>query len=83
MIQIIWMSARSSCDGDGNNGQYAMIGQLTEHDRIELLARARDAWEHAPQDTMRVAFEWRGKNYVVSHSSVQLRVHTEEGIKVY
>jgi hypothetical protein len=27
--------------------------------------------------------EWRGKNYVVSHSSVQLRIHTEDGIKVY
>jgi hypothetical protein len=26
VIQIIWMSARSSCDGDGNNGQY-------DHDR--------------------------------------------------
>ena len=60
-----------------------MMGQLTEHDRIELLARARDAWEHAPQDTMRVAFEWRGKNYVVSHSSVQLRIHTAEGIRVH
>jgi hypothetical protein len=59
-----------------------MIGQLTEHDRIELLARARDAWEGAPQDTMRAAFEWRGKNYVVSHSSVQLRIHTDEGIRV-
>ncbi len=58
-----------------------MIGQLTEHDRIELLARARDAWERAPQDTMRVAFEWRGENYVVSHSSVQLRIHTDEGIR--
>jgi hypothetical protein len=61
-----------------------MIGQLTVHDRIELLARARDAWEGAPQeDTMRAAFEWRGKNYVVSHSSVQLRIHTDEGISVY
>ena len=59
-----------------------MIGQLTEHDRIELLARARDAWEGAPH-TMRAAFEWRGKNYVVSHSSVQLRIHTDEGIRVY
>jgi hypothetical protein len=29
------------------------------------------------------AFEWRGKNYVVSHSSVQLRIHTDEGIRVY
>jgi hypothetical protein len=60
-----------------------VIGQLTEHDRIELLARARDAWEGAPQDTMRAAFEWRGKNYVVSHSSAQLRIHTDEGIRVY
>ena len=60
-----------------------MIDQLTEHDRTELLARAQDAWERAPQNTMRAVFEWRGKNYVVSHSSVQLRVHTEEGIKVY
>ena len=56
--------------------------QLSEQDRIELLARARDAWERAPQNTMKVVFEWRGKNYVVSHSSAQLRVHTEEGIKV-
>ena len=56
--------------------------QLSEQDRIELLARARDAGERAPQNTMKVFFEWRGKNYVVSHSSAQLRVHTEEGIKV-
>jgi hypothetical protein len=60
-----------------------MIDQLTEHDRIELLARAQDAWDRAPQDTMKAVFEWRGKNYVVSHSSVRLRIHTEEGIKVY
>ena len=60
-----------------------MIGQLTEHDRIELLARAQDAWDRAPQNTMRAVFEWRGKNYVVSHSSVQLRIHTDECIRVY
>jgi len=24
-----------------------MIDQLTEHDRIELLARAQDAWDRA------------------------------------
>jgi hypothetical protein len=60
-----------------------VIDQLTDHDRIELLARAQDAWDRAPQDTMKAVFEWRGKNYVVSHSSVQLRIHTEEGIKVY
>ena len=58
-----------------------MIDQLTEHDRIELLARAQDAWDRAPQNTMKAVFEWRGK--VVSHSSVQLRIHTEEGIRVY
>ena len=57
-----------------------MIDQLTEHDRIELLARARDAWDRAPQNTVRAVFEWRGKNYVVSHFSFQLRIHTEEGI---
>jgi hypothetical protein len=57
--------------------------QLTVQERIELLARAKDAWERAPQNTMRAVFEWRGKNYVVSHSSVQLRIHTEEGVKVY
>ena len=57
--------------------------QFSEQERIELLARARDAWERAPQNTMRAAFEWRGKNYVVSHSSVQLRIHTDEGIRVY
>jgi len=60
-----------------------MIDQLTEHDRTELLTRAQDAWERAPQNTMRAVFEWRGKNHVVSHSSVQLRIHTEEGFKVY
>jgi hypothetical protein len=60
-----------------------MIDQLTEHDRIELLARARDAWDLAPENAMQAVFEWRGKNYVVSHSSVQLRIHTEEGIKVF
>jgi hypothetical protein len=48
-----------------------MIGQLTEHDRIELLARERPVGGRA------------GKNYVVSHSSVQLRIHTDEGISVY
>jgi hypothetical protein len=58
-------------------------GELSEHDQIDLLARARDAWERAPHGTMKAIFEWRGKNYVVSHSSVQLRIHTEEGIKVY
>jgi hypothetical protein len=60
-----------------------MIDRLTEHDRTELLARAQEAWERAPQNTMRAVFEWRGENYVVSHSSVQLRIHTEEGLKVY
>ena len=60
-----------------------MTDQLSEHDRIELLARAQDAWDRAPQNTMSAVFEWRGKNYVVSHSSVRLRIHTEEGIKVY
>ena len=59
-----------------------MIGQLPEHERIELLARAREAWDRAPQNTMKAVFEWRGKNYVVSHSSFQLRIHTQEGIKV-
>jgi hypothetical protein len=57
--------------------------QLTVQERIELLTHAKDAWERAPQNTMRAVFEWRGKNYVVSHSSVQLRIHTEEGVKVY
>ena len=57
--------------------------QLTVQERIELLAAARDAWDRAPQNTMKAVFEWRGKNYVVSHSSVQLRIHTDEGIKVY
>src|SRR5258708_17066375 len=60
-----------------------MVDQLTEHDRIELFARAHDAWDRAPQDTLKEVFEWRGKNYIVSHSSVQLCIHTEEGIKVY
>jgi hypothetical protein len=84
VIQIIWMSARPSCDSDGDKRpNMTMIDQLTEHDRIELLARAQDAWDRAPQNTMKAVFEWRGKNYVVSHSSVQLRIHTEEGIKVY
>ena len=82
MIQIIWMSARPSCDRDGTTASRTMIDQLTEYDRIELLARVRDAWDRAPQNTMRAVFEWRGKNYVVSHSSVQLRIHTEEGIRV-
>ena len=66
----------------GTTANMTMIDQLTEHDRIELLARAQDTWDCAPQNTMRAAFEWRGKNYVVSHSSIQLRIHTEEGIKV-
>jgi len=60
-----------------------MIDQLTAQDRIELLARAQDAWDRAPQNTMKTVFEWRGTNYVVSHSSVQLRIHTEDGLKVY
>jgi hypothetical protein len=66
----------------GTTANMTTIDQLTEHDRTELLASAQDAWERAPQNTMRAVFEWRGKNYVVSHSSVQLRIHTEEGIKV-
>jgi hypothetical protein len=66
----------------GATANMTMIDQLTEHDRIELLARAQDAWDRAPQNTMRAVFEWRGKNYVVSHSSFQLRIHSEEGIKV-
>jgi hypothetical protein len=61
----------------------SLMDQLSEHDRNELLARARDAWERAPQNTMKAVFEWCGKNYAVSHSSAQLRIHTEEGIKVY
>jgi hypothetical protein len=28
------------------------------------LRGARDAWDRAPQNTVRVVFEWRGKNYV-------------------
>ena len=50
----------------GATANMTMIDQLTEHDRIELLARAQDAWDRAPQNTMRAVFEWRGKNYVVS-----------------
>jgi len=61
-----------------------MIDQLTEHDRIELLARAKDAWDRAPQKHNEKRFSnGVGKKYVVSHSSVRLRIHTEEGIKVY
>jgi hypothetical protein len=67
----------------GTTANMTTMDQLTEHDRTELLARAQDRWERAPQNTMKAVFEWRGKNYVVSHSSVQLRIHTEEGIKVY
>jgi hypothetical protein len=52
VIQIIWMSARRSCGSDADNGKYDLIDQLTEHDRIELLARAQDAWDRAPQDTI-------------------------------
>ena len=63
----------------GTTANMTMIDPLTEHDRIELL----DAWDRAPQNTMKAVFVWRGKNYVVSHSSVQLRIHTEEGIRVY
>lgn len=66
----------------GATANMTMIDQLTEHDRIELLARAQDAWDRAPQNTMRAVFEWRGRNYVVSHSSFQLRIHSEDGIKV-
>ena len=82
-IQIIWISAARRATVTGTTASMTMIDQLTEHDRIELLARAQDAWDRAPQNTMKAVFEWRGKNYVVSHSSVQLRIHTEEGIKVY
>jgi hypothetical protein len=60
-----------------------MFEDLTSTERIELLARAQDAWDRAPQGSMKAIFEWRGKNYVVSHSSVRLRIHTEEGLKVY
>ena len=47
----------------GATANITMIDQLTEHDRIELLARAQDAWDRAPQNTMGAVFEWRGKNY--------------------
>ena len=65
----------------GTTANMTMIDQLTERDRIELLAHAQDAWDRAPQNTMKAVFEWRGKSY--AHSSVQLRIHTEEGIRVY
>jgi len=55
-----------------------MIDQLTEHDRIELLARAQDAWDRAPQNTMRAVFEWRGKNYVRRH--VRCHVPRQAGV---
>jgi hypothetical protein len=67
----------------GTTDNMIMIDQLTAQDRIELLARAQDAWDRAPENTMKAVFEWRGTNYVVSHSSVQLRIHTEDGLKVY
>src|SRR6266481_5578590 len=51
-----------------------MNDQLTEHDQTELLARAQDAWERAPQNTMRAVFEWRGKNYV-GRAQCDLRSH--------
>jgi hypothetical protein len=76
-------TAGSSPTRLGTTANMTMTDQLSEHDRIELLARAQEAWDRAPQNTMRAIFEWRGKKYVVSHSSVQLRIHTEEGIKVY
>ena len=83
-VQSVFASRLRSDDGlTARNRRGVMINQLTERDRIELLARAQDAWDRAPQNTMRAVFEWRGKNYVVSHSSFQLRIHTEEGIKVY
>jgi hypothetical protein len=77
------MSAFRHATVTGTLANMTMIDQLTAQDRIELLARAQDAWDRAPQNTMRAVFEWRGKNYVVSHSSVRLRIHTEEGITVY
>ena len=83
MIQIIGYLPARRATVTGTTANMTMIDQLTEHDRTALLARAQEAWERAPQNTMRAVFEWRGKNYVVSHSSVQLRIHTEEGIKVY
>ncbi len=65
----------------GTTANMTMIYQLTEHDRIELLARAQDAWDRAPQNTMTAVFEWRGKNYVVSHSSVQLRIPLRKALR--
>ncbi len=57
---------------------------IASKDATDRTASTRERRvEGAPQNTMRAAFEWRGKNYVVSHSSVQLRIHTDEGIRVY
>jgi hypothetical protein len=52
-----------------------MINKLIAHDRIELLARAQDAWDRAPQNTMKSGFEWRGKNYLVSTVSSAAHSH--------
>ncbi len=70
-----------------------MIDQLTAHDRIELLARAQDAWDRAPQNTMRAVFEWRGVWFSIlqgqslsgaSFTSLkQLQEHIDAYIKAY
>jgi hypothetical protein len=52
----------------GTTANMTTMDQLTEHDRTELLARAQDRWERAPQNTMKAVFEWGGKNYVVLKS---------------
>jgi hypothetical protein len=45
------MSAARYATLTGTTDNMNMIDQLTEHDRIELLARAQDAWDRAPQNT--------------------------------
>jgi len=79
----LWQGSASSMVSLNRQFRYVptfLLGALIT--AAALRPRAQDAWDRAPQNTMRAVFEWRGKNYVVSHSSVQLRIHTEEGIKV-
>ena len=42
---------RHRCDKEAV--QISSTDELSEQERIELLARASDAWERAPQNTMR------------------------------
>jgi hypothetical protein len=56
--------------------------QLSQQDVEALCCAARLAWRQAPPTRRRVAFVWRGKCFVASHSTFQLRIRELNGAPV-